>query len=138
MHTHTRTHTTHTHTHTHIHTHRLVHMPYSMTNLKNLSALWIAENQNRPIVEMQLEHGSAQQDCKWLTCVLFPQQGQEAPYGEQTSLGEYWLSSQELPLLMLRCFLFAVMYGTGCGVRCDHHHHPGHVTSCCVVIILVM
>jgi len=33
---------------------RLSHLPFSLTSLKKLSAIWVAENQSRPIVELQV------------------------------------------------------------------------------------
>ncbi|KAI6656730.1 hypothetical protein LOD99_16034 [Oopsacas minuta] len=50
---------------------RLKYMPFTLTRLKKLLALWIIENQTRPLIEMEpkeLENGE-----KVLTCFLFPQ-----------------------------------------------------------------
>ena len=80
-HPHTQLHThTHNHTPTHTHACRLYHLPYSLTELKHLTAIWIAENQSRPIIELQLEVDK--QGEKWLTCFLLPQQGHEPPYDQ--------------------------------------------------------
>ncbi len=33
---------------------RLSHLPYTLISLKHLSAIWVSENQSRPIVELQV------------------------------------------------------------------------------------
>ena len=59
---------------------QLQHLPYSFTTLNSISAIWIAENQSRPILDLQLMRGDDGE--KYLTCFLFPQQGHEMPYEE--------------------------------------------------------
>ena len=87
------THTKHTHTHTHtnlavINTSdlsslslslpRLQFLPFSLTSLTNLAAVWIAENQNRPLLDMQLTRSGDGQ--KMLTCILLPQHPSDSPF----------------------------------------------------------
>ena len=59
---------------------QLQYLPYSFTTLKSITAIWIAENQSRPILDLQLLR--AEDGEKYLTCFLFPQQGHERPYEE--------------------------------------------------------
>ena len=59
---------------------QLQYLPYTFTTLKSITAIWIAENQSRPILDLQLIRGDDGE--KYLTCFLFPQQGRERPYEE--------------------------------------------------------
>ena len=62
------------------HSPRLQNLPYSLTSLENLTAVWIAENQNRPLLDLQLSRDQGGE--KVLTCILLPQHGTEPPFEE--------------------------------------------------------
>ncbi|XP_066299533.1 leucine-rich repeat-containing protein 7-like isoform X3 [Branchiostoma lanceolatum] len=56
---------------------RLEFLPFNFTKLKKLWALWLAENQSKPLIPLQSEYNSSVQG-RVLTCYLLPQQqGQE-------------------------------------------------------------
>lgn len=67
---------------------QLQYLPYTFTTLKSITAIWIAENQSRPILDLQLIRGDDGE--KYLTCFLFPQQGRERPYEESMFLCMLW------------------------------------------------
>ncbi|XP_078574977.1 uncharacterized protein LOC144861126 isoform X2 [Branchiostoma floridae x Branchiostoma japonicum] len=56
---------------------RLEFLPFNFTKLKKLWALWLAENQSKPLIPLQSEYNASVQG-RVLTCYLLPQQqGQE-------------------------------------------------------------
>ena len=50
---------------------RLQHLPFTLTNL-NLKALWLAENQAKPMLNFQTDYDEATGE-QVLTCFLLPQ-----------------------------------------------------------------
>ncbi|XP_078656877.1 uncharacterized protein LOC144903004 isoform X4 [Branchiostoma floridae x Branchiostoma belcheri] len=52
---------------------RLEFLPFNFTKLKKLWALWLAENQSKPLIPLQSEYNASVQG-RVLTCYLLPQQ----------------------------------------------------------------
>ncbi|XP_033096866.1 erbin-like [Anneissia japonica] len=52
---------------------RLLYLPFSFTKLKAIQALWLAENQSKPLLQLQSDI-LPERGYKVLTCFLFPQQ----------------------------------------------------------------
>lgn len=52
----------------------LKYLPYSIVNLPNLTALWLSENQKKPLMVLQTDRDE-RTDTKVLTCFLFPLMG---------------------------------------------------------------
>ena len=63
---------------------RLQFLPFSLTSLDNLTAVWIAENQNRPLLDLQLTRSGEGE--KMLTCILLPQQPADSPISSECEL----------------------------------------------------
>ena len=55
---------------------RLQHLPFTLTNL-NLKALWLAENQAKPMLNFQTDYDEATGE-QVLTCFLLPQMEYQA------------------------------------------------------------
>ncbi|XP_071837943.1 uncharacterized protein [Apostichopus japonicus] len=51
---------------------RLKYLPYNFTKLKNLQALWLSENQSKPLIQLQSEIRE-ESGKRVLTCFLLPQ-----------------------------------------------------------------
>jgi protein scribble len=56
---------------------KLARLPIGITSISKLIAIWIAENQSRPMLEFQIQADPIT-GIEYLTCVLFPQQGHRA------------------------------------------------------------
>ncbi|XP_030852809.1 uncharacterized protein LOC589701 isoform X2 [Strongylocentrotus purpuratus] len=66
---------------------RLQSLPYSFTKLKNLQALWLSENQSKPLIPLQSEFVD-HIGTRVLTCFMFPQQPQDYEEDSYLSDGE--------------------------------------------------
>ena len=75
--------------------HRLQFLPYSITTLTKLTAVWIAENQNRPLLDLQLTRSGDGQ--KMITCILLPQEPSESPFSSRQCEFDYtWYNVEPL------------------------------------------
>ena len=88
---------------------QLQYLPYTFTTLKSITAIWIAENQSRPILDLQLLRGEDGE--KYLTCFLFPQQGHERPYEEGMCTGKKVWSMVLILILVFVSTYTNVLYG---------------------------
>jgi hypothetical protein len=50
----------------------LVCLPYTISKLSELQAMWLSENQTKPLIQLQQEKDK--QGKRILTCYLFPQE----------------------------------------------------------------
>jgi len=75
---------------------RLECLPYTFRKLTSLKALWLSENQSKPMVPLQsdFDHGT---QSHVLTCYMFPQQ----PVSEEVSSSEQQGDSSSVPASLL-------------------------------------
>lgn len=71
----------------------LAYLPFSMTKISNIKAIWLSENQNKPLIQFHSETIQDQYPHKVLTCFLFPQ----VKDGQGTSEGPSNGNSLEVP-----------------------------------------
>lgn len=65
----------------------LENLPYSLMKLKKLKALWLSENQAKPLIPLQTDW-DATNERRYLTCYMFPQRPLNDMYEEEPNLVE--------------------------------------------------
>jgi hypothetical protein len=80
----------------------LKYLPYTIGKLKELQALWIAENQTKPLIPLQQEKDKSTGK-KSLTCYLFPQEHINRYRGKSQYLNtnEHYLRDKRTEILKL-------------------------------------
>jgi protein scribble len=84
---------------------RLPHLPFTLTNL-NLKALWLAENQAKPMLNFQTDYDETTGE-QVLTCFLLPQLEYQNDSGNATGKdSQLTLSVYRLSPLLAACDIF--------------------------------
>ena len=61
---------------------RLERLPYSMMKLKKLKAMWLSENQAKPLIPLQTDWDENDEK-RYLTCYMFPQRPLDEMYEKE-------------------------------------------------------